>query len=135
MRAWDGMVVVTDIWTMCGDCRALLTKRGKWQSGTCLSCGGALPGGLSWVLCAKCADSAGKPRPHRCDWCGDDCHNYSTLDNGAVSMTICAKCAEGQERKHIDTHMERARLAARVNELQREVNRLTGGRQRRLATT
>lgn len=81
-------------------------------------------------MCAECVIAATKPSANvgisyngpRCAWCGKPTLGRAvTLSNEAVTWSVCGECAEGTERKHIDTQMERTRLAERVNELQRKV--------------
>ena len=95
-------------------------------------CGKKLGESSNVVMCAECVDRMSIKCPghqvdaQTCDWCGAqlDC-GRRTLSNSVISMTLCARCAEGPEQRHVKTHMERVRLAERVNELQRDLAAMT----------
>uniref|UniRef100_A0A6M3L046 Uncharacterized protein n=1 Tax=viral metagenome TaxID=1070528 RepID=A0A6M3L046_9ZZZZ len=48
-----------------------------------------------------------------------------TVSNDTETMRLCAKCASYPERRRVDAYMERGRLAARANELQRALTTMT----------
>lgn len=95
-------------------------------------CGKKLGESSNIVMCSECIDRMSIKCPghqvdaQTCDWCGEplDC-GRRTLSNSVISITLCARCAEGPEQRHVKTHMERVRLAERVNELQRNLAAMT----------
>lgn len=82
--------------------------------------------GAEETVCAHCLATARDDARygevhHVCQWCHHLTQTVRHIASEQVSLAVCRMCADSGERRLIDAHLERARLAAKVAELEMQL--------------